>query len=312
VERVSAELRRCDNATLQNVVWQLVTWSRNLAGSERLARLMLDRNRHDTAGHLMLAHLDLARGMRRRAEADLPGGEHSYEPLTLTVRAYFASLPFMPVSEPELLQLRRELTAWRPRAVPIGAEGPAVTTLHAAVSPLLRDYLLGTLSARLGDLAGAARSAASLEHAQTAAPGDSLAQTLALGVRALVARSQGDPEAALRLLERIQRPARREEVSQSPFHAVALERYLRAELLRELGRDEESLAWHASLGELSPFELVFLGPSHLHRAEIYDRLGRRTEAAEHYGRFVELWKEADPELQPAVAVARARLEELRR
>ncbi len=35
-------------------------------------------------------------------------------------------------------------------------------------------------------------------------------------------------------------------------------------------------------------------------------------AAEHYGRFVELWTEADEELQPRVRAARARLEELRR
>jgi tetratricopeptide (TPR) repeat protein len=169
---------------------------------------------------------------------------------------------------------------------------------------VLRDYLIGSLSARVGDSAGAARSAASLERAQTSTPADSLAQALALGVRALVARSRGYPEAALQLLERIQAPARREEVSQSPFHAVALERYLRADLLRELGRDEEALAWYASLGELSP--------SHLHQAEIYERLGRRAEAAEHYARFIDLWKDADPEFQPAVATAEGRLKELRR
>jgi tetratricopeptide (TPR) repeat protein len=91
-----------------------------------------------------------------------------------------------------------------------------------------------------------------------------------------------------------------------------LERYLRADLLRELGRDEEALAWYASLGELSPFELPFLAPSHLHRAEIYERLGRRTEAADHYARFIALWKDADPEFQPQVAAAEARLKELRR
>jgi tetratricopeptide (TPR) repeat protein len=311
-DRVGALLRRANWPTQQNVIWQLASFSRNLGGSERLARLMLDLDRHDLAGHLILAHVDLARGMRRRAEADLPTGERSDEPLLLTFRAYFALHPFVPVPESELLRLRRELTAWRPRVVPVGPEGPAVTSLHGAAAPLLRDYLIGSLSARVGDSAGAARSAASLERAQTSTPADSLAQALALGVRALVVRSRGHPEAALQLLERIQAPARREEVSQSPFHAGVLERYLRADLLRELGRDEEALAWYASLGELSPFELPFLAPSHLHQAEIYERLGRRAEAAKHYARFIDLWKDADPEFQPAVATAEGRLQELRR
>jgi len=310
-ERVSAQLRRSDYPTVQNVAWQLASWSRNLAGSERLARLMLESSSHDVAGHLILAHLDLARGMRRRAEANLPTGERADEPLILTLRAYFATLPFVPVSAAELLWLRRELTGWRPRAIPVGPEGPAATSLLAAVAPVLRDYLLGCLSARSGDLAAAAGHAAVLERME-GSEDDNLAQVLALGVRAMVARSKGDPKSALQLLEQIRRPARREEVSQSPFHALALERYLRAELLRELGRDEEALVWYASLGELSPFELVFLGPSHLHRAQIYDRLDRRTEAADHYTRFVDLWKDADPEFQPDVAAARARMEEFRR
>ena len=35
-------------------------------------------------------------------------------------------------------------------------------------------------------------------------------------------------------------------------------------------------------------------------------------SAEHYGAFVELWKRADPELQPKVAEVTARLERVRR
>lgn len=54
------------------------------------------------------------------------------------------------------------------------------------------------------------------------------------------------------------------------------------------------------------------------RAQLYRRLGELHEAAgstrqalEHYGRFVELWAEADPSLQPQVAEVRKRLERLR-
>ena len=36
------------------------------------------------------------------------------------------------------------------------------------------------------------------------------------------------------------------------------------------------------------------------------------KAIEHYQKFVDLWKDADPELQPKVREARARLDALRR
>jgi hypothetical protein len=54
------------------------------------------------------------------------------------------------------------------------------------------------------------------------------------------------------------------------------------------------------------------------RAEIYLRLGELHEAAgktrqamEHYGRFVELWAQADPPLQSHVAEVKRRLQHLR-
>jgi tetratricopeptide (TPR) repeat protein len=45
-------------------------------------------------------------------------------------------------------------------------------------------------------------------------------------------------------------------------------------------------------------------------AELYEKKGDREKAALHYRRFIELWKDADPELQPKVEDARARLRRL--
>jgi tetratricopeptide (TPR) repeat protein len=39
--------------------------------------------------------------------------------------------------------------------------------------------------------------------------------------------------------------------------------------------------------------------------ELYEQQGQREKAVDYYGRFVELWKDADPELQPQVEEARA-------
>ena len=41
--------------------------------------------------------------------------------------------------------------------------------------------------------------------------------------------------------------------------------------------------------------------------ELYEEQGDRTKAASYFAKFVELWKDADPELQPKVREARARL-----
>jgi eukaryotic-like serine/threonine-protein kinase len=43
------------------------------------------------------------------------------------------------------------------------------------------------------------------------------------------------------------------------------------------------------------------------QGELYDARGDAAKAREYYGRFVDLWKDADPELQPVVRDVRARL-----
>jgi eukaryotic-like serine/threonine-protein kinase len=47
-----------------------------------------------------------------------------------------------------------------------------------------------------------------------------------------------------------------------------------------------------------------------HLARLYDAQGDLENAAVYYARFVELWNDADPELQPRVTAARTRLEEI--
>jgi hypothetical protein len=44
--------------------------------------------------------------------------------------------------------------------------------------------------------------------------------------------------------------------------------------------------------------------------QLYDAKGDTENAALYYAQFVDMWDEADADLQPRVAVARARLEEI--
>ena len=56
----------------------------------------------------------------------------------------------------------------------------------------------------------------------------------------------------------------------------------------------------------------FLAGSHKRLGELYDAKGNTAKAIEHYEKFVDLWKDADPELQPKVREAKARLDALRK
>jgi tetratricopeptide (TPR) repeat protein/TolB-like protein len=58
---------------------------------------------------------------------------------------------------------------------------------------------------------------------------------------------------------------------------------------------------------LDAFELA---PALKRSGELYEAKGDRAKAAERYRRFVELWKDADPELQPGVREVRGRLARL--
>jgi tetratricopeptide (TPR) repeat protein len=51
--------------------------------------------------------------------------------------------------------------------------------------------------------------------------------------------------------------------------------------------------------------------THRRLGELYEARGAAPKAIEQYNRFVELWAEADPDLQPQVAEVRKRLERLR-
>jgi pentatricopeptide repeat protein len=55
-----------------------------------------------------------------------------------------------------------------------------------------------------------------------------------------------------------------------------------------------------------------MAPAHKRLGELYEARGDAKRAAEHYATFVELWKRADPDLQPKVTQVRMRLAALRR
>jgi tetratricopeptide (TPR) repeat protein len=53
-----------------------------------------------------------------------------------------------------------------------------------------------------------------------------------------------------------------------------------------------------------------LAPALRRLGELYETKGNRTKAADYYTRFIDLWREADPDLQPRVAKVKQRLAEV--
>jgi tetratricopeptide (TPR) repeat protein len=64
-------------------------------------------------------------------------------------------------------------------------------------------------------------------------------------------------------------------------------------------------------GGIPSVDATWLAATYLRLGELWEDKGDRTKAASYYARFVDLWKNADPELQPRVADVRRRLARLR-
>jgi len=179
---------------------------------------------------------------------------------------------------------------------------------HDGVHVHLRSYLLGRISAKLGEHDTALRHADELERMGSPADAGSLAQDLAQSVRAHVFAEQGRLEDALRALEAAPRVVPFNRRNASWAFVQPQERFLRAELLSELARPEDALRWYQSVHYWP--KSVLAGPSHLRQGEIHDLLGRPEQAIEQYRRFVDLWRDCDPDLRPLVEGAERALQRL--
>lgn len=312
--RIESTMRRLEGAEDLGValaVWAAGVYARDLTGAERVARLLAAPHRSPEARRLAyawLAHIRLAAGQWSAAREHLVSLGELSEGMALEYRALLCSLPFVPSDGCEPAELESALERLDPGAIPVSENPSIVFTAHDPLHPLIRFYLLGLTRARIGDAEGAERAAEALLGLELPRTAGSLDDDLARSVRAQGLISDGRDAEALSQLEQARMETWYGQTLASPLYSRVFERYVRAELLRKLGRAAEALTWYANLVETSPFELPYLAISHLRRAEIYEEMDENERAAEHYARFVELWSAADPELQPLVEDARAKLE----
>jgi len=123
-------------------------------------------------------------------------------------------------------------------------------------------------------------------------------------LRAWIAWAEGDAERAL------------SEMREQPAGTCAKCRSIDfASLFEALGQPDSAIArYREYLDTPANFNLWFdahrLAPLHESLGRLYDEQGDLENAALHYAQFVDLWEDADAELQPRVVAARARLEDI--
>ncbi len=253
--------------------------------------------------HLQLAKLAVAGGRWSVAKQELAAAARLGEADSALIgRALAASLPFLGVPKGDIRSIRDEVERWSPGH---DAAKPLPDWIRP-LAPQLRLYLLGLLSARLGDGAEALRLASAVETQPVSPESRGVVRSLARTIRADVAAGSGRTNEGLTLLEQVH--------GEIPFELLGLPtfseehaRYLRSRLLFLAGRDEEALRLVENGFAGTAAELYYRAPAHLLQAEIHQRLGNRDAAAEQYSRFIALWRSCDEPLRSVVEGARTQL-----
>jgi hypothetical protein len=222
-------------------------------------------------GHLVLAHVALARGGLVEAFDRVREADRLDPNWALEVRGLFASLPFLPIEPALRREVRKALRAWNPTDARPSFAAPLV--LHNDLHPHLRQYLIGLLSLRLGDADDARDAGEALEELPVPPASAPLVAHLLRTLHADRLRSAGAVQEALAVLEMPTADVWFQLVVASPFFAGTYERFLRAELLAEAGRPVEALAWWDAIAQRSPFELPFKAPALERQAALWRDLG---------------------------------------
>ena len=260
--------------------------------AERLARTALESGRTASmqrTGYINLARLFVAQGRWSEAAIEL-GNARSLDPdQTVLVQALLASLPWVAVPRDEVSASRDALLGWTP--TPAVPDAP----LERSYVPHQRLYVLGLLASRLGEFEKALSYADSIERlpdpAETAVP---LEYTATL--RANVARDRGSSAAdVLTQLDPVRGrvPAA---VYALPMFSQERARFLRAEALHGVGRDDEALRWLNNSFTLPRAGVYYKAPVLYLTARIHDANSRPDEARNAREAFERIWSGADAEI----------------
>ncbi|HET7321332.1 MAG TPA: hypothetical protein VFI96_02480, partial [Longimicrobiaceae bacterium] len=266
------------------------------AAAVPIARRLTAASRPDVVrghGHEALAHLALAQGRWREAQAELDRAAQIDRAGAAWTRAYFATLPFLSLPSAAIDAAADGLAAAPP--APTTAPLYLELSVEAQAAPVIHGYLAELL--RLSG-AGSARdpSPEDLVLGPDAHPSTrELRLDLQRGLRAEREQRAGRAIRALAELDSMGMRVPYQFAGRSVFFARTRERYLRAELLFRAGRLDEADAAFAAVPHGSRSDYIYLAPVHLRRGQIQERRGDRPAAAAHYRRVLTLLAHPDPE-----------------
>lgn len=318
-EALTASFRQLYDAGdwwLTLTLWSLATYWKDLTAAERAAMLLADAGRSKTGraiGHLARAHIELARGRWRIARSELGQLEPLQRDWFLEYTSLLSVAWFLPADDDQHERLLERLNDWNADAIVSPSRPPDPrpwTTVHDGLHGDLKRYLVGVLSLRTADFPEAARQAAQLAEPADTSGATALSRGLAASLRAQMLRLEGHPREALAVLEESVVEAPFEFAMTSSFWSQALERYLRAQLLAEVGRYDDASAVLRTFDETGLLDAIYRAPAQLKLGEIAERRGDADSALNHYRRFIHLWQDCDPELRPLVVEAQRRIERL--
>jgi serine/threonine-protein kinase len=258
IRAVVDALRSARLAAIALAFTDVAVYAGDLAAAEALARELTGVARSDEMRalfHVLLAHLALARTAPEAALAELRTAEKLDVAWGLETRALFAALPFGGIPQREIIAARDALLAWE--AGRAEASSFIIFAMHNGLHPHIRLYLLALLESRLGNLPAARSHAEALTALVPVSGAEALSHHLTRGALARVLWAEGRPGEALAELGRAQTEAWFLLTVASPFYSQAFERWMRAELLTELGRDDEAAGWRDSIAQRSPYEIVY-------------------------------------------------------
>ena len=168
---------------------------------------------------------------------------------------------------------------------------------------VFRTYFMGLLAIRVADWSVVANHAATLRDQEQSIADPRYARGFATTLEAYLAWHDGDALRALDLASSVQTPREGWPIVTGRGPPLRL----RATILMEQGRYAEALEVWESIAQTSLINLI---PGYLIRAQCYEGIGDTDHALAFYQALVDMWKDADPELQPMVEEARAGVERL--
>ena len=293
--------------------WLHLTATDHIEIAQQLAEVYADAAmspEEQAVGKELYGFMSFARGQMERGRAACDAAEQLTPNDSPVGDVFFNLIPYVSAPSAELDSLEQRVAAWDTTAAPY-QNNPSLIGTYPGHQGDIQAYALGLLRWRQDDVEGAKGYAEALRQRAHPQAKNDLAFSFARTLEALVAWQEDQPEEALVALDEARLQPTFRQASNSPIYDQVLARYARAEILYAEGRYEEALPWYTSLHDgLNTGGEGYLGPSYLRRAEIYERLGDTENAIKYYTRFIKLWQDADPELQPQVEQARQRLDHL--